>query len=45
MPSNTSERNEVVIKVEIVGDPKIGKTSLMCKFTEGDFDVFYDQTN
>ncbi|CAG8694293.1 12411_t:CDS:2, partial [Dentiscutata heterogama] len=29
----------------MVGDSTIGKTSLMHKFTEGDFDVSYDQTN
>ncbi|CAG8719257.1 6041_t:CDS:2, partial [Gigaspora margarita] len=29
----------------MVGDPKIGKTSLMQRFVESDFDAYYNQTN
>ncbi|CAG8501048.1 4283_t:CDS:2 [Gigaspora margarita] len=35
----------VVIKVGMIGDPKTGKTSLMCKFTESEFDLYYYPTN
>lgn len=38
------ERNSVVIKVGMVGDSQIGKTSLMVKYVEGSFDEDYIQT-
>ena len=37
-------REEVVVKVGMVGDTQIGKTSLMVKFVEGTFDEDYIQT-
>lgn len=37
-------RNSVVIKVGMVGDAQIGKTSLMVKYVEGSFDEDYIQT-
>ena len=37
-------RNSVVIKVGMVGDSQIGKTSLMVKYVEGSFDEDYIQT-
>ncbi|KAL7266870.1 Ras GTPase tem1 [Rhizina undulata] len=39
-----SKRNTVVIKVGMVGDAQIGKTSLMVKYVEGSFDEDYIQT-
>jgi Gtp-binding protein of the ras superfamily involved in termination of M-phase len=39
-PSNSS----VVIKVGMVGDAQIGKTSLMVKYVEGSWDEDYIQT-
>jgi len=39
-----SRRNSVVIKVGMVGDAQIGKTSLMVKYVEGSFDEDYIQT-
>lgn len=44
--ANQSEtkRNSVVIKVGMVGDAQIGKTSLMVKYVEGSFDEDYIQT-
>ncbi|KAF4610182.1 hypothetical protein D9613_010590 [Agrocybe pediades] len=41
---NSDERNSVVIKVGMVGDSQIGKTSLMVKYVEGSFDEDYIQT-
>ncbi|KAF7760424.1 hypothetical protein Agabi119p4_11100 [Agaricus bisporus var. burnettii] len=41
---NGDERNSVVIKVGMVGDSQIGKTSLMVKYVEGSFDEDYIQT-
>ncbi|KAJ9143694.1 p-loop containing nucleoside triphosphate hydrolase protein [Pleurostoma richardsiae] len=38
------ERNHVVIKVGMVGDAQIGKTSLMVKYVEGSWDEDYIQT-
>jgi GTP-binding protein of the ras superfamily involved in termination of M-phase len=32
------EKNSVVIKVGMVGDSQIGKTSLMVKYVEGSFE-------
>lgn len=36
--------SSVVIKVGMVGDAQIGKTSLMVKYVEGSFDEDYIQT-
>ncbi|RVD84193.1 uncharacterized protein DFL_005957 [Arthrobotrys flagrans] len=38
------KKNSVVIKVGMVGDAQIGKTSLMVKYVEGSFDEDYIQT-
>ena len=38
------KRNNVVVKVGMVGDSQIGKTSLMVKYVEGSFDEDYIQT-
>ncbi|KAI8805610.1 GTPase Spg1 [Cladochytrium replicatum] len=37
-------RNSLVLKVGMVGDSQIGKTSLMVKYVEGSFDEDYIQT-
>ena len=37
-------RNSVVLKVGMVGDAQIGKTSLMVKYVEGSWDEDYIQT-
>jgi len=37
-------KNSVVVKVGMVGDSQIGKTSLMVKYVEGTFDEDYIQT-
>ncbi|PLW10069.1 hypothetical protein PCANC_25358 [Puccinia coronata f. sp. avenae] len=42
-PQN-EDKNSVVIKVGMVGDSQIGKTSLMVKYVEGSFDEDYIQT-
>ncbi|KAK8861290.1 septum-promoting GTP-binding protein 1 [Kwoniella shandongensis] len=39
-----SDRNSIVLKVGMVGDSQIGKTSLMVKYVEGSFDEDYIQT-
>ncbi|KAI9018448.1 small GTPase [Hyaloraphidium curvatum] len=39
-----ARKNSVVIKVGMVGDSQIGKTSLMVKYVEGSFDEDYIQT-
>ncbi|RDX41637.1 small GTPase [Polyporus arcularius HHB13444] len=39
-----AEQNSVVIKVGMLGDSQIGKTSLMVKYVEGHFDEDYIQT-
>ncbi|KAL1410162.1 Septum-promoting GTP-binding protein 1 [Vanrija pseudolonga] len=39
-----SDRNAIVLKVGMVGDSQIGKTSLMVKYVEGSFDEDYIQT-
>mmetsp|Transcript_14306 Transcript_14306/g.16617 ORF Transcript_14306/g.16617 Transcript_14306/m.16617 type:complete len:232 (-) Transcript_14306:347-1042(-) len=39
-----SKRNSVVVKVGMVGDAQIGKTSLMVKYVEGKFDSDYIET-
>jgi len=42
--SNANKKNSVVVKVGMVGDSQIGKTSLMVKYVEGTFDEDYIQT-
>ena len=42
--SSNSNKNSVVIKVGMVGDAQIGKTSLMVKYVEGSWDEDYIQT-
>eukprot|EP01133_Synstelium_polycarpum_P006727 gene6727-7820_t len=42
--SSDSKKNNVVVKVGMVGDSQIGKTSLMVKYVEGTFDEDYIQT-
>mmetsp|Transcript_5533 Transcript_5533/g.8594 ORF Transcript_5533/g.8594 Transcript_5533/m.8594 type:complete len:207 (+) Transcript_5533:102-722(+) len=39
-----SQKNSVVVKVGMLGDSQIGKTSLMVKYVEGTFDEDYIQT-
>lgn len=41
---SSNGRNHVVIKVGMVGDAQIGKTSLMVKYVEGSWDEDYIQT-
>lgn len=46
-PTTSSQqpvKNSVVVKVGMVGDSQIGKTSLMVKYVEGSFDEDYIQT-
>ncbi|KAI1135662.1 P-loop containing nucleoside triphosphate hydrolase protein [Hypoxylon sp. FL0543] len=42
--ADRNARNHVVIKVGMVGDAQIGKTSLMVKYVEGSWDEDYIQT-
>lgn len=42
--SNSQTQSSVVIKVGMVGDAQIGKTSLMVKYVEGSWDEDYIQT-
>lgn len=42
--NNGNNRSHVVIKVGMVGDAQIGKTSLMVKYVEGSWDEDYIQT-
>ncbi|KAJ5811426.1 hypothetical protein N7474_007727 [Penicillium riverlandense] len=42
--ASQASRNSVVIKVGMVGDAQIGKTSLMVKYVEGSWDEDYIQT-
>lgn len=42
--SQGGKRPSVVIKVGMVGDAQIGKTSLMVKYVEGSWDEDYIQT-
>ncbi|KAF7594409.1 hypothetical protein BBP40_009229 [Aspergillus hancockii] len=42
--SSQQSKNSVVIKVGMVGDAQIGKTSLMVKYVEGSWDEDYIQT-
>ncbi|KAK9367853.1 P-loop containing nucleoside triphosphate hydrolase protein [Lipomyces kononenkoae] len=41
---SAARKNAVVIKVGMIGDAQIGKTSLMVKYVEGSFDEDYIQT-
>jgi len=41
---STQNKSSVVIKVGMVGDAQIGKTSLMVKYVEGSWDEDYIQT-
>ncbi|KAK9372606.1 P-loop containing nucleoside triphosphate hydrolase protein [Lipomyces chichibuensis] len=41
---SVARKNAVVIKVGMIGDAQIGKTSLMVKYVEGSFDEDYIQT-
>lgn len=43
-PPSQPTKNSVVIKVGMVGDAQIGKTSLMVKYVEGSWDEDYIQT-
>jgi GTP-binding protein of the ras superfamily involved in termination of M-phase len=43
-PAAQPSKNSVVIKVGMVGDAQIGKTSLMVKYVEGSWDEDYIQT-
>ena len=43
-PLNIIAACSVVLKVGMVGDSQIGKTSLMVKYVEGTFDEDYIQT-
>ena len=42
--ASQANKNSVVIKVGMVGDAQIGKTSLMVKYVEGSWDEDYIQT-
>ncbi|CAO3671512.1 unnamed protein product [Rhizopus stolonifer] len=42
--SSGSTNNSVILKMGIVGDTQIGKTSLMIKYAEGAYDPEYTQT-
>lgn len=42
--TNAKKKHSVVVKVGMVGDSQIGKTSLMVKYVEGTFDEDYIQT-
>jgi GTP-binding protein of the ras superfamily involved in termination of M-phase len=37
-------RNDVVVKIGLVGDAQVGKTTLMVKYVENKFDEDYIQT-
>jgi hypothetical protein len=43
-PQQEQKKSSVVIKVGMVGDAQIGKTSLMVKYVEGNWDEDYIQT-
>ncbi|KAI8823898.1 septum-promoting GTP-binding protein 1 [Chytriomyces hyalinus] len=42
--ADAARKNSVLVKVGMVGDSQIGKTSLMVKYVEGSFDEDYIQT-
>eukprot|EP01134_Creolimax_fragrantissima_P004935 CFRG4935T1 len=41
---NTQKKNNVIVKVGMLGDAQTGKTTLMVKYVEGSFDEDYIQT-
>ncbi|KAG5361199.1 Septum-promoting GTP-binding protein 1 [Yarrowia sp. C11] len=41
---NVPHKNSVSLKIGLIGDAQIGKTSLMVKYAEGNFDEDYVQT-
>lgn len=43
-PHNHHEKNTVTLKVGLIGDAQVGKTSLMVKYVENCFDEIYTQT-
>jgi GTP-binding protein of the ras superfamily involved in termination of M-phase len=42
--TDSRDKKKVVVKVGMVGDSQIGKTSLMVKYVEGRFDEDYIET-
>jgi GTPase SAR1 family protein len=40
----TKDQNNVVVKIGLVGDAQVGKTTLMVKYVENKFDEDYIQT-
>ncbi|KAK6456157.1 GTP-binding protein of the ras superfamily [Scheffersomyces xylosifermentans] len=42
--SQQDQNNQVALKIGLIGDSQIGKTSLMVKYVEGSFDEDYIQT-
>jgi hypothetical protein len=44
LQSKSKKKKKVVVKVGMVGDSQIGKTSLMVKYVEGNFNEDYIQT-
>ena len=44
MDTYNQEKNTVTLKVGLIGDAKVGKTSLMVKYVENCFDEIYTQT-
>lgn len=41
---SSAKKKKVIVKVGMVGDSQIGKTSLMVKYVEGNFNEDYIQT-
>lgn len=41
---SAGSRNNVVVKIGMVGDAQVGKTTLMVKYVENKFDEDYIQT-
>ncbi|KAI5966620.1 TEM1 [Candida theae] len=44
MDEDQDQNNQVALKIGLIGDSQIGKTSLMVKYVEGSFDEDYIQT-
>ncbi|KAG5416705.1 TEM1 [Candida metapsilosis] len=44
MDQDQDQNNQVALKIGLIGDSQIGKTSLMVKYVEGSFDEDYIQT-
>ncbi|CCG22838.1 Tem1 protein [Candida orthopsilosis Co 90-125] len=44
MDEEQDQNNQVALKIGLIGDSQIGKTSLMVKYVEGSFDEDYIQT-